>query len=102
MSDKTKTVLGDSGIYDAKTYPLGGIILLNRAKEDFLEKLCPDQKLLLVSQRLISPSRTKALWEKNLELVETVLSGIFVCKLHCTKSKEAVDIIKQGIDSFLV
>ncbi len=93
---------GTSGIYDTKTYPLGGIILLNKAPENRLEKLTSDQKQLLVSQRLISPSWTKPLWEKNLNLTETLITDIMVCKLHCTKEKEAAVIMKEHIDSLLL
>ena len=93
---------GTSGIYDAKSYPLGGIILLNQAPENSLHELTPDQKQLLVSQRLISPSWTKELWEKNLEIVEQLLADILVCRLQCTKEKEAAEVMKESIDKFLL
>ena len=92
---------GTSGIYDTKTYPLGGIILLNQAPKNSLHELTPDQKQLLVSQRLISPSWTKELWEKNLEIVEKLLPDILVCRLQCTKAKEAAEVMKQKIDDYL-
>lgn len=92
---------GTSGIYDTKTYPLGGIILLNQAKENTIEQLTVDQKLLLVSQRLISPSWTKELWNKNLNLVEQITEQILVCRLHCTKEKEAAHTMKQGLEAYL-
>lgn len=92
---------GTSEIYDTKTYPLGGIILLNKAKENTIEHLPLDQKQLLVSQRLISPSWTKELWNKNLELVEQITEHVLVCRLHCTKDFTAAEIMKQEIDEYI-
>ena len=89
---------GTSGIYDTKTYPLGGIILLNRSKEDYTEELTADQKLLLVSQRLISPAWTKAQWEQNLEIVENITKDILVCRLHCTKERRAAEVMRERIE----
>lgn len=93
---------GSSEIYSTKTYPLGGIILLEQAPENSIEQLRPDQKRLLVSQRLISPSFTKELWQTNLSALEPWIDSIPVCKLHCTKEKEAAELIKKEIDTFLV
>lgn len=89
---------GTSGIYDTKTYPLGGIILLNQAKENTIEQLSPDQKQLLVSQRLISPTWAKELWNKNMELVEQITEQILVCRLHCTKEPVAATVMKKFLD----
>jgi len=89
---------GTSGIYDTKTYPLGGIILVNRGTTDYTEEITTDQKQLLVSQRLISPSWTKEQWEKNLEVVESVTKDILVCKLFCTKEKSAAEVMRGRVD----
>ncbi len=89
---------GTSGIYDTKTYPLGGIILINRGKENYTEELSTDQKQLLVSQRLISPSWTKEQWENNFEVAKKITEDILVCKLFCTKEKEAAEVMRGRID----
>lgn len=92
---------GTSGTSSTETYPLGGIILLERSEKNFIEELSPDQKLLLVSQRLISPSWTKQQWKKNLDIVTQITANCLVCKLHCTKEPEAAEIMKKKIDAFL-
>lgn len=92
---------GTSGIYDTKTYPLGGIILVNRGTTDYTEEITTDQKQLFVSQRLISPSWTKEQWEKNLEVVESVTKDILVCKLFCTKEKSAAEVMRGRVDERL-
>lgn len=92
---------GTSGICDTKTYPLGGIILMKQAKENSIEHLTPDAKRLLVSQRLISPAWTKELWSGNVELVDTMAEQLLICRLHCTKEKEAAEVMKKEIDTTL-
>ena len=92
---------GTSGIYDTKTYPLGGIILLERASTDYTSELSADQKQLLVSQRLISPAWTKELWETNMDITEAVTADILICKLHCTKERSAAEVMKEKVDGFL-
>ena len=92
---------GTSGIYDTNTYPLGGIILLRQSPQNRVEELSPDRKLLLVQQRLISPSWTSKMLDTNLKNMEQILPHILVCRLHCTKDKEAVMTIKDRIDRHL-
>lgn len=92
---------GTSGLYDTNTYPLGGIILLRQSSKNRIEELSPDRKLLLVQQRLISPSWTSKMLEMNLKNIEQILPHILVCRLHCTKDKEAVMTIKDRIDRHL-
>lgn len=89
---------GTSGIYDTKTYPLGGIILLKKAPTDHIELLSPDQKQLLICQRLISPTWTEELFDMNMDFVESITEKIMVCRLHCTKENSAVEIMKRQID----
>lgn len=88
---------GTSGIYDTKTYPLGGIILLEQAKENHIESLSPDQKRLLVSQRLISPAWTDKLWHEVFQPIDAIADKILICKLHCTKENNAVEVIKNEL-----
>ena len=92
---------GTSGICTTKTVPLGGIILLNQAPTDRIEELSEDKKQLLISQRLISPTWTLELFERNMEIVENIISEILVCKLHCTKEPSAAQVMKEYIDCYL-
>lgn len=92
---------GTSGLYDRKTYPLGGIILLKQAPEDWVEELTPDRKQLLVCQRLISPAWSPELFEKNMDIAEKITGQVLVCKLNCTKEYSAAETIKERIDRYL-
>lgn len=92
---------GTSGICDTKTYALGGIILLKQAPANYTNELTEDEKILLVSQRLISPSWNKQQFNTNLCITEKIVFNKLICRLHCTKDKEAMEIMKQYIDKFL-
>ncbi len=89
---------GTSGIFDTATYELGGIILLKQAPTNYISELTIDEKILLVSQRLISPSWTKRQFSQNLCLIEKIIHKLLICRLHCTKEKEAMDIMQEYID----
>ena len=93
---------GTSEICDPASYPLGGIILLRQAKEDRIEELSADKKRLLVLQRLISPTWTPEMLSANLDLVDELADKkIYIVRLHCTKNFSAVDVMKEGIDSYI-
>lgn len=89
---------GTSGISDAKTYPLGGIILLRQAPFSRVDAPEEHEKALLIMQRLISPSWTKGMLERNLEFTEKLVQKIYVGKLNCTKDNESAEMMKQKID----
>lgn len=88
---------GTSGIYDTKTYPLGGIVLLKQAPTDSVEELTPDKKQLLVCQRLISPAWKAEQFDKNMDIVGKITEKVMVCKLNCTKENSAVEVMKKRI-----
>lgn len=90
---------GTSGICNTATYPLGGIILLRRSDTDYVSCLSDDEKLLLITQRLISPCWTGAQLEHNLQLVEQITKHIFTCRLFCTPNPSAMEVLKKEIDS---
>lgn len=92
---------GTSGIYDTASYPLGGISLLKQAPTDHIRELSEDEKILLVSQRFISPSWDVDMFEKNMRLAEQIISRILVCRLYCTKETSAMETMKQRIDKYL-
>lgn len=90
---------GTSEIYTKKTYPLGGIILLKRAETDYICELAPDEKILHILQRFISPIWTKSQLELALGFSERLSGKIFCTRLYCTKNDSAAKVIKNKIDS---
>lgn len=102
----TATVLGlpwcgTSGISQNCSFPLGGIILLKQADTNRVETLSPDQKQLLVLQRLISPSWTPGQQQENLTLSGSIASSGLVCRLYCTREAQAADTMRHAIDCYL-
>lgn len=91
---------GTSQIADPETYPLGGIILLKKAKNNQCEKLSMDKKTLLVLQRSISPSWTKEMLKENVCFAGKLSSKIYVTRLFCTKEPEAAYYMKIQIDEY--
>lgn len=89
---------GTSGIFNPETYPLGGIIFLKQAKEDFVEELSSDKKQLFLLQRLISPSWNQHMQEQNLQFAENLAKHILICRLHCTKKPSAMEAIRRKIE----
>lgn len=93
---------GTSKTYDTETYTLGGIILLKQSPDNYTEELTTDRKILLISQRLITPAWTPAMLDMNLHISESLVSDILVCRLHCNISDDAVYTIKKRIDRYLL
>lgn len=90
---------GTSGISDSACHPLGGIILLKQAATERLETLSPDEQVLGILQRVISPSDSELHICKNLEIIEKITKQIPVFRLHCTKEPEAAIYMKEQIDA---
>ena len=89
---------GTSGIFNTKTYELGGIILLKRNEINFVEELKEDQEILLIQQRIISPSWDEDLLDRQLEIIEEIVPNILVARLNCTADDEAANVMKEYID----
>lgn len=90
---------GTSGICTPKDYPLGGIIFLKQAAIDQVQSLQPDEKVLHILQRMISPAWTKELLLRNLHFSEALAPLIFSCRLYCTKEPSAARTLKAVIDA---
>ena len=92
---------GTSGIYDTKTYSLGGIIFLKQNTENCLKSMPEDQKRLSILLRCISPTFREDLLDYHLEVVEKLAGKLLICQLHCTPTKAAVETVKPAIDEVL-
>lgn len=92
---------GTSGIVDTRSYPLGGILFIKKDPRDYIVDLDDSHAQLLVSQRLISPTWTETLLQKNLRLVGELAPHILICRLHCTKTPEAAETARHAIDTYL-
>lgn len=90
---------GTSEICTSKNYPLGGIVFLKQAQQNEVAKPPLDQQILLLLQRLISPSWTQDLCEKNLRLSTEIVKHTQIFTLACTKDPEAASVMRAAIDA---
>lgn len=92
---------GTSGIFDTREYPLGGIILLERASKDWVEILSKENQARFVMQRLISPMWTANQARQCLAFSQSLTKTCYTVKLHCTKEPSAADTMRQAIDEYV-
>lgn len=92
---------GTSGIFTPKTYPLGGVIFLQRHLTDHVKALAPDEQSLMLSQRLISPSWTREMLQTSLDFCEQLAPLITCFTLCCTVKTTAAEVCKTAIDEAL-
>lgn len=89
---------GTSGIKDINEYELGGIVFLKRSLENCVERLTDENKILMMQQRIISPSWKKEQTEKIFITVEEISKKIKMYKLFCTKSSQSAHVLKEYLD----
>ena len=91
---------GTSETFDTGEYELGGIILLRRSEENFVEELTDDRKTLLVQQRNISPSWDEELLDVQFEIIMGIKEKCLIARLNCTADDEAATVMKEYIDKY--
>jgi len=92
---------GTSGITDTASYPLSGIIFLKKSSKDTVVTLDPDERVLALSRRLISPCWDAEMLQRQLKLGKDISDRIFMCRLLCTKEPSALYAIRTAVDKFL-
>lgn len=91
---------GTSGIATPKAYPLGGVVFLRQWKENLVQKLTEAEKISLLSMRMITPTWTAELLNKNLVLSEQIIRRCMVTRLCCTREQEAAEVMRRCIDAY--
>lgn len=92
---------GTSGISDAASHPLGGIILLKQSPSNLCQEPAADEQTLLVLQRSISPAWTEDMLDKNLHIATAVTDSCYITRLFCNREREAAEYMKARIDDYL-
>ena len=93
---------GTSEVYDVKKRPLGGIILLERGKEDRIEELGYEDKCRLVRLRLITPAWDNRMIYDNIEFTESLGRITNIVRLYATMEPAAAECAKAEIDKWNV
>lgn len=92
---------GTSGISDASSYPLGGIVLLKQSPTNLCRDPVEDEQTLLVLQRSISPAWTEEMLDENLRIAAAITGSCYVTRLLCNREPEAAEYMKACIDDHL-
>ena len=92
---------GTSDIFTSKTYPLGGVIFLQQNPADLVKTLSLDERSLMLSQRLISPTWTKEMLLSSLAFCEQLVPLITCFTLCCTARPTAANVCRAAIDEAL-
>lgn len=92
---------GTSNRYLNKRVLLGGIIFLTRDCHNSVSKLTPFEAILRLTARSFTPTWTKELISINLSIAESLVAKTHCCLLNCLPNQEAVDTMKDYIDSKL-
>lgn len=79
-------------------YPLGGIILLKQAPEDYVEQMTREDKIASILHRLISPLWTETMLDMCLDFTEKLPESTFIARLYCTPNPSAMTVMKAEID----
>lgn len=92
---------GTSGIYNKKSYPLGGIIFLSQGTDNIISHLPSDRQKLSLLHRTLSPSWNETLQEENLDMIDLIHKNVAICHYACTKNEDAVTVLKSNLSMLL-
>lgn len=93
---------GTSGIFDSKTYKLGGIILISQGSSNTVtpaDKM--DNIILSVANRLLSPSWTKDMLRRNINAAKIICSNSLIFSYSCDMSDNAAIRCREYIDNYM-
>lgn len=92
---------GTSGIYDAKSYSLGGIIFLEKENRNYVKALSDEEKIRNIMHRSLLPFWTKDAQKECLETIQTFYENLFICSYQCTMQPDAIIPIQTAVDTYL-
>ena len=67
----------------------------------FCRRTLPGRADFVPDKPLITPSWTPALFEKNLFFAQKLASLTSLCRLHCTPTSHAVEVMKEYVDGWM-
>lgn len=89
---------GTSEVSTVGEHPLGGIIYIKQAPEDFVENLSPENKITLLLHRIVSPMWTEKMLDSCINFAEKLQPQTYISRLNCTPNVSAMNAIKEEID----
>ncbi len=92
---------GTSEIYDLERYPVGGVVFLRQGYDNHVDDIDEEQAIISLLSRDVSPMWDNGLVARNVSIVKDIAPHIMMCRLYCTRDKQAFDIMKEYIDQYL-
>lgn len=92
---------GTSGLFDTDTHELGGIIFLRQASGDMIDTLSRDEKIISLTNRMISPAWDSSMLIKQIEIAKQIADQTLICRLNCTPNASAQILLQKEIDHYL-
>lgn len=89
---------GTSQIHLQGSEPLYAIVMLEQGKRNDLERLKPMEAFSLMYSQITIPDWDRELILKNMELLEDIVQNIPVWKYSCTKTPDAVEVLKKALN----
>lgn len=90
---------GTSKIANTGCYKLAGITFLKQDKVNSVTEVKGSEKTMKIVRRLFSPAWNDTQNNLNIDIAHKIANTVSISELHCTVSKEAVDVMKQYIDN---
>lgn len=91
---------GTSGIASSGAHLLGGVVFLRQGKENRVQELTEAEKACLLAMRMITPTWTAEMLNRNLALSERIIRGCMAARLCCTREQEAAQVMRRYIDEY--
>ena len=92
---------GTSEIYRPFTEKLYGVFFITQWKTNEVRPLEGSERVLSFSNRMISPTWTREGCRRNLEVALKAEPEIYLAELKCRVDREAAEVAKGALDSFL-
>ena len=89
---------GTSGICTTEMYPLGGIFLLARNQNNYIEEMEPGAGVLGIQMRFISPKWNAKQAADSIDFARHIVEAAKVARLHCNMEDEAAEVCRAWID----
>lgn len=80
---------------------LWGVFFIHQSNGNTCKEIQGAQRTLALSNRMISPSWTKNLYEQNLAFAYEVQPKIMLCNLFCNTEDEAAKVARQYVISYI-
>lgn len=80
---------------------LHGVFFLQQAEDNRCEELEGTKRTLALSNRIISPTWTKACYEANLDFAHAVQEKLLLSQLYCTMEPQAAMVARERLLTYL-